>query len=1247
MSQAKEQTPSPALLWQRHTQGVQAWIASDFGNDVAASVASSSLHTWLGAYPNQARDVSKLALSAAFTAMQAGAYEHADALSSTAVEAWSFAPLQNADDHAAAALSAVIQSSSRLQRGNAVDAGYALEYARALVQRMDASSALHVWARSQCELLAGTMAQSLLEWQQASAHFTAARDGVEPLLRNSRLRRELINDWLRVVFGSSQQLTGQSEAAGSLVRTLASSHFVLAALGAARAATAIAQAFERRQTASEGVRAQRKHAADAAHVAALACAEFGIPRDVTAVDLRASLALLPDETGPATIETLLERAAGGGDRKDKAVTAALLGLRSRFISNPDRGADLTRAGQLAMLAADSYAWSAVVSDMIEPARLKGEDIAPSRFEMFWTVYGAGEEALRRSPDYLPYRAAFENTIALATRHALHRYRTAPTAESRAYLSSCLEATRGASTPRMLVSSSDRVALARAAATDWLGRIAHAVKERPEALVLIPVTVPDETVLICATDGSVATDDTDRTDAIELHSAGGGFGEAMNELGQAMREHFARSREKTDLAALGSKAWSLLPERVRDLIVSKGVVLVVPDAASERLAIPYELLHGPEGFLGVTHVVARQPSLRAVAASLEPEAQTEAHSRRRALCIAAPDAIPAQRLKFAAKEVEDVRSTLSGASWDAPSLEEHAIGPDLLLHGLELGSLVHVAAHGEAFGGSHAILLPGGERLTTEEVTGYHGELPACVYLSVCSIGSSEYLGGGVSRGMASSLLVKGARAVVASQWPLQDAAAATLASTFYARALTGSVGEALRAARVEAAAKVPPALWGSLILLGNPWHRPGSAPDKSADAAVKLLRVIADPSKTKKARGAALRSARTSLKREPSHLRLDAACRWAEDMEVLFGSDASELSGAWAEAMAELASDLGTLAGEMLLRTAAFDLFLGEGSTDKANRSLDRAIDLAERLASSDSNMTQQVRALLARRQQLDSPGEIPEVRLPSGMVVNDRSDPTIRAFFEVQHAVDQREVRTSGKLRLRLPERALEDVAWNAVVLGQRNRFSSAFATAGFAERIAARSVTAGLIDATVEQDARRVLAGLLAFLWSTQRMTHLERDRAIGQAGTLRTALEALSADEVQGDVDARTPVLASRDGIAGSAERSDTDRFARARARLRGEVVGPDIGAFGRTVGAFIAEAPNGSLLRAHRAAWGYGLLLEMAFDARVKGNALLAEQLVAAYAELARQAESELAAYLFDGFTAARGMPMDPLSAWRSA
>ena len=1243
MGYAKEQTPSPALLWERHTRGAQAWITSGFADDDAAREASGALHRWLGAYPNQASDVSKLALSSAFTAMQAGSYEHADVLSSIAVEAWSFAPLKSADDYAAAALAAVIQSTSRLERGNAVDAGYALEYARALVQQMDPSSALHVWAKSQCELLAGAMAQSLLEWQQAATHLIGARDGVEPLLRNSRLRRELINDWLRIVFGNSQQLTGQSEAAGSLVRTLASSHFVRAALGAARAEAAIARGVARRETpASDAAISQRKSASDAAEVAASICTEFGVPREVTAVDLRASLALLPDETGLAAVDALLASVASGSDRKSKAITAALLGLRSGFATNPDRGTDIARAGEAAMLAADSYAWSAVVSDMIEPARLSEVETARSRFEMFWTAYGPGEKALRGSPEYLPYRASFEDTIALATRDAIRSYIAAPSADSRSYLSACLEATRAAATPRAPGSSSDRVAQARASATDWLGRIAHAVKDRPDALVVIPVVIPDATVFICIT-----TDAKDDTDAIELHSAGADTGAAMSGLAEVMRDYFAAKRKKTDLSAPGKQAWATLPARVQELISSSEVVLVVPDAASERMAIPYELLHGPGGFLGVTHVVARLPSLRAVAAALEPEVQMETRSRPRGLCVAAPDTIPSQPLKFAEKEVAAVRSALEASSWEAPALEKNALGPDVLLHGLELGSLVHIAAHGEAFGGSHAILLPGGERLTTEEVTGYHGELPACVYLSVCSIGASEYLGGGVSRGMAASLLMKGAQAVVASQWPLQDAAAATLASTFYERALSGTVGEAIHAARIAAEKSVSPALWGSLTLLGNPWHRPGAVADKRVDAAVKLLRVVADTSRTKKARGAALKSAKTALKRTPGHLRLEAACRWAEDMEALFGDDDPRLSRAWAEGMADLAHDLGTLAGEMLLRTAAFDLHLAEGAMDDAHRSLDKAIDLAERLALSDSNVTQQVHALLARRQQLDSPVEVPEVRLPSGMVVNDRSDPTVRAFFEMQHAVDQRELRIGGKLRLHRPERSLEDIAWNAVVLGQRNRFSSAFACAGFAERLAARSVAAGLIAPSLEQDARRVMAGLLAFLWSTQRMTHLERDRAIGQARTLRTALEALSSDAIRGDAPAHRGVLAFRDEISGSPARSDTDRFARARARLRGEVVGPDAGALGKAVATFIADTPRGSMLRAHRAAWGSGVLLETAFAVRVKGNVILAEQIIAAYSEQAREAESHLEAYLFGGFATAREMPMDPLSGWRSA
>jgi hypothetical protein len=262
-----------------------------------------------------------------------------------------------------------------------------------------------------------------------------------------------------------------------------------------------------------------------------------------------------------------------------------------------------------------------------------------------------------------------------------------------------------------------------------------------------------------------------------------------------------------------------------------------------------------------------------------------------------------------------------------------------------------------------------------------------------------------------------------------------LAAKFYDVALHSTVGEAMRAARVHASATSAPELWGSLVLIGNPWHKLSGIEDKD-DAATKLLRVASDSSKTSKARGAAIKGAKAALKRDPAHLRLAAAIPWAEEARKLFEERDSPISAEWAGKMADIASDLGTSAGELLFRTTEFDLESAEGAGDSARRSLDRAIDLGERLALSDSTWTQAIHALLAKRQTSDLSVEIPEIRLSSGMVINDRSDPAVRAFFEVQHAVDQREVRTAAALRLHLPDRSLDELAWNAIVLGSRSRF-------------------------------------------------------------------------------------------------------------------------------------------------------------------------------------------------------------------
>jgi len=143
-------------------------------------------------------------------------------------------------------------------------------------------------------------------------------------------------------------------------------------------------------------------------------------------------------------------------------------------------------------------------------------------------------------------------------------------------------------------------------------------------------------------------------------------------------------------------------------------------------------------------------------------------------------------------------------------------------------------------------------------------------------------------------------------------------------------------------------------------------------------------------------------------------------------------------------------------------------------------------------------------------------------------------------------------------------------------------------------------------------------------------------------------LSSDEVRIDAEVaeqRRSILALRTQLVATVDPDAGDRFARVRARLRGEDSAPGAGALATAIAASIADAPSGSMLRAHRAAWGYGVLLETALELRTKGNASLAGAILAEYAELERKAEGNLMPYLFEGFTEARSAPLDPLSEWR--
>ncbi|MBJ6761208.1 CHAT domain-containing protein [Myxococcaceae bacterium JPH2] len=139
-------------------------------------------------------------------------------------------------------------------------------------------------------------------------------------------------------------------------------------------------------------------------------------------------------------------------------------------------------------------------------------------------------------------------------------------------------------------------------------------------------------------------------------------------------------------------------------------------------------------------------------------------------------------------------------------------------------LLHVAAHAavdpEDPERSALVLAPGGPdedgMLQPREIVSL-GLSDALVVLSSCRSASGAALPGEGVFSLARAFFEAGARAVVASLWPLRDDETASLMRSFHAHLASGqSAAAALRAAQLDAQeAGLPAAAWAGVVVLGD------------------------------------------------------------------------------------------------------------------------------------------------------------------------------------------------------------------------------------------------------------------------------------------------------------------------------------------------------------------------------------------------------------------------------------------------
>lgn len=287
---------------------------------------------------------------------------------------------------------------------------------------------------------------------------------------------------------------------------------------------------------------------------------------------------------------------------------------------------------------------------------------------------------------------------------------------------------------------------------------------------------------------------DAADALAFQLAALRHGEAP------VRAHLATltARAEQRLARLRTLLWAPLAPALAGVPGGVRRLVVVPHGVLGRL--PWGALVDDDAL-----PLALAPSARAALRALSRPARPP----RRVLALGESSRLPQAGAEAAQVAACHGGGTVRvGEAATLAALREHAAGADL----------VHLACHAEFRQDNPRFsrLLLADAALSADEAE----TLPlagATVVLSACETGVAEVAGGDEHVGLVRAFLVAGAARVVASHWPVDDAATQAYMADFHRALATGhgpaaALRQAARTARTRCA---HPALWSAFAVWGG------------------------------------------------------------------------------------------------------------------------------------------------------------------------------------------------------------------------------------------------------------------------------------------------------------------------------------------------------------------------------------------------------------------------------------------------
>jgi hypothetical protein len=1244
---------SPIVHFQAYHACVEAWARSGYRDHSALDGAAPALAAWLSEYPAQADQIQQLAISGSYSAAAFRLHHLVEETARVGLDAALIRPEVTHDDTLALAVVALILAEALLAQDRAAECQRMLDYGRVKIASIETIGPVAAYLELHLSSLAGVFAEAMLEYGIAADHYRRAMESGLPLLDDPAQMRELGRAWTPLLFGSGPDLIpdGAAQSAALLESDIRSAGH-RAILGLSR-------------TAQEG-------AVEAAQGAIRFVRRHGLPQGGNPFDLRRALLSLPFAELQKALPDLLALADDTQLGSDTAAWKVLFHTTAAAHPGaPARNARQSRAKVARLIGNchDALTLTIATGDLMT-ASLTGPrpGVGSTAYrdgratiDLFVTVLFEACKRLVGSTAYLPFKALLDAPIGQAVEWLFDCQRERPSGDP--LLSILLDAlrTRDQDVPP-LESDIGPGEQGLYASLDRLGRLGFAMTERSDTAAIVLQTVGEDTLFFCATG--------DPTEPLSFERAGPAYQAAARQLTNALRASLSlpadggparglRPREAPSagpsLDEAGIAAFSVLPERVRELVAGRRALIWLPDFRSDQDDVPFELFHDGTIALGLAKVMARALSLRELLWAIEPQVLPP-HTTRRALVVAAPHVPGFAQLTYSERESQDIRAGLIAAGLQSPELPESELDATTLLYACERAGVVHIAAHGVTFAGGEALVLSHDERLLASDIERKPQFLRSFVFLNTCSLGQSRYLGGGVSRGIAYALVRGHAPAVVANLLPVYDRSSAELSIEFYKEARTATVGEALRRARASLKERGVSAVhWGCTVLIGDPGHvlpaaRVSAAGNKrKRDTAARLMDAYTNPRKSDTERAAALSAAVSGLTDGGGNPRLFASMDWVQGASAVDPRQPADPESL--NRLAALAHEIGNPAGEALM-LSQLARRPPEGRSDEERLGdLDAAIRSVEPLAGYGEPWSSLLRDSLSAQHRLLAPQEPPVIDL-GDMRVNDQTIPEVRLFFDVQRSVDQEQIRHGREARARLPETTLEDVAWNSVVIHQHYPFDAAEAHVEFAALLTEKLCAKGLLAPAAANNARQIIAGFLPYLWSKQRIIHLDRELAVGQAAVLSLVLGSIAANWTPPEGSPAYPLVSDLPGRIDRMVRGRKDsgqsRYLRALMAISTDNAPVDeLSTLGTSLRGIIEGTPGPpTLAAADCAAWIVGLLLEKS-QATTNGEDSereAARELQRIADDFAGYLEGWFMPYLVEGFASLRTAPLSILDLW---